>query len=87
MQHHLGTGFVKPGQVIVLRKEPDNAFDQEAIKAEVTALGQIGYVANSPHTVPKGCKSAGRIYDTFEEHLSGVVRFVLKDTAIVECQR
>lgn len=47
-------------------------------------MGQIGYVANSVHTVPKGCSSAERIYDTFAETAAGTVRFVTKDTAIVE---
>lgn len=50
----------------------------------ITPIGKIGYVANSPQTVPKGCKSAGRICDTFELNISGLVRFVMKDTAIVE---
>lgn len=84
MQHYFGSAFLKPGQVVHLIKEPDNPHDHEAIKAVVTPLGKIGYVANSSHTVPKGCFSAGRLYDRFDRHAAGIVRFVLKDMAIVE---
>jgi len=83
-QHYYGTDFLRPGLLVHLRKEPDNAYDQEAIKVVLTPIGKIGYVANSPHTVPMGCRSAGRIYDTFEEHVAGIVRFVMKDVVIVE---
>lgn len=65
-------------------KDPDNLHDHEAIKVDMLPLGKIGYVANCVYTVPKGCRSAGRIYDTFEHHICGIVRFVVKDTAIVE---
>lgn len=83
-QHYYGTTFLKPGQLIHLIKDPDNLYDHEAIKAELIPIGKIGYVANSTNTVPKGCRSAGRVYDTFEHHICGIVRFVVKDTAIVE---
>lgn len=83
-QHYYGATFLKPGQLIHLIKDPDNQHDHEAIQAEIVPIGKIGYVANSPHTVPKGCRSAGRIYDTFEHHICGIVRFVVKDIAIVE---
>jgi hypothetical protein len=83
-QHYYGAAFLKPGQIVHLIKDPDNPHDHEAIKVEMTPIGKIGYVANSPHTVPKGCRSAGRIYDQFEQHVCGMVRFVVKDTAIVE---
>lgn len=83
-QHYYGAAFLKPGQVVHLIKDPDNPHDHEAIKVDMIPLSKIGYVANSPHTVPKGCCSAGRIYDRFEHHVCGMVRFVVKDTAIVE---
>ncbi|ETT45412.1 DNA-binding protein [Paenibacillus odorifer] len=82
--HYFGTGFLKPGQVIQLCKDLDNAYDHEAIRAEVPPIGKIGYVANSTHTVPKGCRSAGRIYDSFDLQISGIIRFIIKDTVIVE---
>lgn len=84
VKHYFGSDFIKINQVVRVIKEPDNAHDQEAIKVEITPIGKIGYVANSTHTVPKGCRSAGRVYDTFDDQMLGQVRFVLKDTIIVE---
>ena len=57
-QHYYGAAFLKPGQIVHLIKDPDNPHDHEAIKVDMLPLGKIGYVANSPHTVPKGCRSA-----------------------------
>jgi len=82
--HYFGTSFLKPGQTVLLVKDPDNLHDAEAIKAVLPPVGKIGYVANSTHTVPKGCRSAGRIYDSFDWHISGVIRFIVKDLMIVE---
>ncbi|MGE5550799.1 MAG: HIRAN domain-containing protein [Bacteroidota bacterium] len=76
----------KPGLHIKLTKDPENPHDSEAVKVELDPVGQVGYVANSVHTVPKGCCSAGRIYDSFAESIQGLVRFVTKDTAIVELE-
>ncbi|MCJ8014168.1 HIRAN domain-containing protein [Paenibacillus sp. KQZ6P-2] len=82
--HYFGTSFLKPGQVVHLVKDPENPYDQEAIKAVIPPIGKIGYIANSMHTVPKGCRSAGRIYDSFDQQICGVIRFIVKDLAIVE---
>lgn len=83
-KHYYGTAFLKPGLFVRLTKDPDNRHDHEAIRVDLDPLGKIGYVANSTHTVPKGCRSAGRIYDTFEQPVNGIVRFVVHDTVIVE---
>ena len=70
--------------VLRLIKEPDNVYDEEAIRAELEPVGKIGYIANSVHTVPRGCASAGRIYDTFDRFCFGIIRFVVGDTVILE---
>lgn len=79
-----GRKIFKPEQIVKLIKEPNNSFDDEAIRVELEPVGQVGYVANSTATVPRGCHSAGRIYDTFEQHCYGIVRFITKETVIVE---
>lgn len=38
--------------------------------AKIQALGKTGYVANSIHRVARGTRSAGRIYDTFEDSIT-----------------
>ena len=82
-QHYFGVAIFKTGQHVKLTKEPENSHDSEAIKVELDPVGKVGYVANSVHTVPKGCHSAGRIYDSFGESIQGLVRFVMRDLAIV----
>ncbi|WJH36918.1 HIRAN domain-containing protein [Paenibacillus sp. CC-CFT747] len=82
--HYYGADFLKPGLWLRLVKEPDNRHDPDAIRAELEPLGKIGYVANSPHTVPRGCRSAGRAYDQVGEAFYGVIRFIVRDTVIVE---
>jgi len=72
------------GEIVRFVKDYDNEFDDEAIAVEFGAVGQVGYVANSTHTVARGTKSAGRIYDTFDDYSYGVVRFILKGNAIVK---
>ena len=61
--YRYGHDFLKPGMKVKLEKEPDNQYDAEAIRVMMKGLGQIGYVANSTHTVKGESWSAGRIYD------------------------
>jgi hypothetical protein len=82
-QHYLGYGLFKPGQKVKLVKELDDDYDSEAIKVELEAVGKVGYVANSTRTVPKGCCSGGRVYDTFEDAIAGVVRFVVDGSGVI----
>ena len=60
-----------------LEKEPDNAYDKEAIQVKVKGLGKIGYVANSPYTVKGESMSAGRLYDKLGDKAKGKVVFVV----------
>ena len=51
------------GTKLLCVKEPDNAYDSEAIKATFPVLGTVGYIANSVKTKANGTLSAGRIYE------------------------
>ncbi len=82
--NYYGTKIFFVGQKVKLIKDFENMYDEEAIRVEVETLNTVGYVANSVHTVAKGTKSAGRIYDTFKDEISGTVKFIVKDVAIVE---
>ena len=72
-----GKDFMEPGMTVRLVKEPDNDYDNEAIKVEMEGLGQIGYVANSISTVLGESYSAGRIYDKIGDEAKGTVVYVL----------
>lgn len=62
-KYYFGSDFLEKGMKIKLKKEPDNAYDKEAIQVKLKGLGVIGYVANSPYTVIGESMSAGRLYD------------------------
>ena len=47
-KHYYGRDFLEKGMQVKLIKEPDNDYDREAIRVELSGLGKIGYVANSP---------------------------------------
>lgn len=84
INHYFGSEVFKIGQKLILKKDFENKYDDEAIQAELDTIGKVGYVANSYQTVAKGTRSAGRIYDTFDTTCKGQVAFIVKDTIIVK---
>lgn len=84
LKHYFGAEIFSIGQKLKLTKDYDNRHDDEAIMVEIESIGKVGYVANSPYTVARGTRSAGRIYDTFEDYTYCEVRFILKDTVIAQ---
>ena len=74
--HYFGTDFLKPGSTVCLVKEPDNAYDKEAIRVEIEGLGKIGYAANSIGTVLGDSLSAGRMYDRIGKKAQAKVELV-----------
>ena len=84
INHYYGAEIFKVGQKLLLKKDFENKYDDEAILAELESIGKVGYVANSYQTVAKGTRSAGRVYDTFETLCIGQVEFIVKDTIIVK---
>ncbi len=84
INNYFGSQVFKVGQTLYCVKEPDNIHDEEAIKVVTDMDVLYGYVANSIYTVAKGCKSAGRIYDSFNDRLVIKVLFIIKDCVIAE---
>lgn len=80
-----GITIFKVDQELLLRKDHENRFDDEAIEVMLESVdGKTGYVANSCHTVAKGTRSAGRIYDTFDEECRCRVLFIVKNNVVAE---
>ena len=71
-------GFIpfEEGQIIYLKKEPENPYDAEAIVAHLPYIGNVGYVSNSPKSVIRGTMSAGRLYDHFGTDAVAKVEFI-----------
>lgn len=71
------------GTEIKLIKEPNNFYDDEAIRVELNSK-KIGYVANSPNTVIKGTSSAGYIYDKINDEALAIIQFIKDKFVIAE---
>lgn len=84
IKHYFGVEIFSVGQRLKLTKDYENNYDDEAIMVELESVGKVGYVANSTYTVAKGTRSAGRIYDTFDESIYCQVAFIVKDTVIAK---
>ena len=86
-KHYYGNEFLKPGMKVQLEKEPDNAYDKEAIMVKLEGLGKLGYVANSPYTVLGDSVSAGRLYDRIGEKAYGKVVLVTPQGALCKVSK
>lgn len=73
----------KPGEVLRLKKDPTNCYDDEAIVA-YREQSKIAYVANSVDTVARGTYSSGRLYDHIKDEQKIQVMFVLDEFAIAK---
>lgn len=80
---------LRVGDILTLKKEPDNLYDDEAIAVYTKENYKCGYVANSVSTVARGSYSAGRLYDRIYSKAECEVRFVLTEveSIIAEIQQ
>ena len=65
-------GVLPVGAVITLRKQPDNAYDNEAIQVLQDGK-EVGYVAAFYKIRKPGTVSAGRLVDKIPDTISAVV--------------
>ena len=84
INEYAGFEAYRPGLRLKLRKDHDNAYDDEAIAVFGMNGGKYGYVANSVRTVVRGTHSAGWLQHLFKEETECIVRFVSDECAIAE---
>ncbi len=82
--HYYGSTPFRIGTLIRCRKEPKNAYDNEAICCRLPYIGTVGYVANSTSTVAGGAMSAGRIYDQVPDRF--LVRVLFTTASKIICR-
>ena len=78
-----GPTYLRTGEVLTLKKDRKNHYDDEAIAAYKEEC-RCGYVANSVSSVARGTYSSGRLYEKIGEEASCVVCFIKDDMAICE---
>lgn len=69
IKHYYGIIPFEIGRKVTCVKEPDNYYDQEAIRCQVKHIGTVGYVANSTYTVAVGTKSADGLHIRLKRNL------------------
>ena len=82
LDNYLPVMNLKVGDILTLKKEPDNIFDDEAIAVYTENSFKCGYVANSVSSVARGTYSAGRIYDIIDVEQRSTICFITDDEAI-----
>lgn len=82
LQHHINYEDLNPEQEVILRKEPNNQYDLEAIVVYMNDTMKIGYISNSVHTKGKGTYSAGRLYDKIRDEAKAKIVVVMHHHAI-----
>lgn len=80
--HYYGRKPFKIGKRLKCVKEPDNAYDEEAIKVVLKHIGTVGYVANSVYTVARGSSSAGAIAHLVNRTFLAEVMFITNSMVI-----
>ncbi len=83
LDDYQGTLFFKVGDELILKKDKDNEYDDEAIIVYDKHDTKSGYVANSVRSVIRGTSSAGRIYDKIEDGARCTIRFIYTEEAIM----
>ena len=84
LAHYYGTKPFKVGAVIKLKKEYDNKYDDEAIRAQLPYIGTVGYVANSTYTVYSGTYCAGRLDGKIGECACAKIILITHSSAVAE---
>ena len=86
MRHYYGNGIIHVGDIFRCKKEPENAYDAEAIQVLLPVYGKVGYIANSPYTVAKGTLSAGRAYDQVKKKFYVRVLYICTNQIICKVE-
>lgn len=79
-----GYNHLKVNDVLSLKKDRNNIYDDEAIAVYDDNDKKCGYVANSVHSVARGTYSAGRLYDLMDDEKKCRVTFILNGDVIAE---
>lgn len=84
VDNYLGLDAFTVNQTLVLVREPQNRYDQEAIQVVSDQNIPYGYVANSVSTVAQGTHSAGYIHEMYPDRTKCRVLFKVRGCVIAE---
>ena len=87
LDEFMATMSLRVGDVLTLKKDPDNIYDDEAILVYDRNNCKVGYVANSVCSVARGTYSADRLYECIESEDTCIIRFITEECAIAEIEK
>lgn len=79
LDDYMSANSLRVGMKLILKKDRDNPYDDEAIAVYTENDCKVGYVANSVQSVCRGTLSAGRVFDLINEIAECTVRFIAVD--------
>jgi hypothetical protein len=82
LNHYYNMKPFKIGSLVMLEKEPDNEYDENAVMVMAPLLGKVGYVSNTPYTTITGSRSADQIYEQIPQECAAVVCFMTDKSVI-----
>ena len=82
LDEYNGLSNIKVGDTLILNKDLENYYDDEAIAVYSKDDIKIGYVANSVETVARGTYSAGRLYDHITDRCICEVVFIVNEVML-----
>ena len=83
LDEFMGPCNLRIGDELILKKDKDNYYDDEAIVVCRKDGSKCGYVANSVHSVARGTYSAGRVYDHIKDETKCCVRFIFFEEGVL----
>lgn len=82
--HYMGPEAFSVGQELLLEKDIENRYDDEAILVKSDKGVKYGYIANSTDTVSRGTHSAGYVYEIIKNNDKCKVLFITDEAIIAE---
>ena len=86
LDDYISANSLRIGMKLILKKDHNNPYDDEAIAAFSEHGNKVGYVANSVSTVCRGTGSAGFAYSLFDEETECIVRFIAAEYGFAICE-
>ena len=84
LDNYGGAKTFRVNDELMLMRDTDNPFDDEAIAVYNRHNIKCGYVANSVYSVARGTCSAGRVYERINDGTGCIIRFITEDSLIAE---
>ena len=81
---YIGVEMLRTGMELLMKKDTNNPYDDEAIHVYTNRNVKVGFVANSVCSVIRGTHSAGYVYQKIDDKTKCKVFFIGAEQAIAK---